>query len=225
MFLFEKNMPNMSLEAKAEQSGLSLQVSAGCLLLAATVSGQVTRIQQLYEEALAGGVSAQSLAEVARMAHLIGGIPRAIEGLRCFGIALKNAGITVPAEASEADRDGHAERGLELFRQIYAAQAEPVLDSLDAILPGYRSWIIEHAYGRVLSRPQLPARERELLAVAALSAMRCPNQLKSHARGALHLGAKPEEIQAAIDVLAGEQPEEFLDEARVAVAAMLRRDR
>ncbi|MHC5066164.1 MAG: carboxymuconolactone decarboxylase family protein [Planctomycetota bacterium] len=214
----------MNLEARAEQSGLSVQVTAGCLVLAATVSGQEKRVLRFYEEALSAGVSAESLAEVARMAHLIGGIPRAIEGLRCFGLALSKNELLLPPEAAELDREGHAKRGLALFEQIYAGQSEAVLKNLEAVLPGYSAWIIEHAYGRVLSRPQLSPMERELLAVSALSAMRCPNQLKSHARGALHLGASREQVRAAIDVLAGEQAAELLAEAHAAIDPMLERN-
>ena len=157
------------------------------------------------------------------MAHLIGGIPRAIEGLKCFGVALEREGLALPAEEPEADRVAHRERGLRLFGQIYGQQSKTVLESLDAILPGYSAWIIEHAYGRVLGRPELAAVERELLAVAALSAMGCPNQLKSHARGAIHLGASRDQVLAAIDVLAGDQPEELLAEARTVVASLNKR--
>ncbi len=159
------------------------------------------------------------------MAHLIGGIPRAIEGLKCFGIALEREGMSLPKveEEEEEGREAHRERGLSLFHRIYARQANPVLDRLEAILPGYSSWIIEHAYGRVLSRPELPAEQRELLAVAALSAMRCPNQLESHARGAIHLGATRDQVLGAIKVLDDEQPQDVLAEARRVVESLVRR--
>lgn len=210
----------IDIEDRARRCGLSTQVAAGCLVLAATVSGREQRVLYFYRSALQAGVPAQALAEVARMAHLIGGIPRAIEGLRCFGIALKEEGLQLPVAVTEPERQVHRERGLQLFRRIYAKQADPVLDRLEAILPGYSSWIIEHAYGRVLSRPELPAEERELLAVAALSAMRCPNQLKSHARGAMNLGATRAQVLSAITVLEGEQPEEVLAEARTVVGSL-----
>lgn len=210
----------IDIEDRARRCGLSTQVAAGCLVLAATVSGREQRVLYFYRSALQAGVPAQALAEVARMAHLIGGIPRAIEGLRCFGIALKEEGLQLPVAVTEPERQVHRKRGLQLFRRIYAKQADPVLDRLEAILPGYSSWIIEHAYGRVLSRPELPAEERELLAVAALSAMRCPNQLKSHARGAMNLGATRAQVLSAISVLEGEQPEEVLAEARTVVGSL-----
>ncbi len=71
-------------------------------------------------------------------------------------------------------------------------------------LPGYfgylgpelADWILEEGYGRVLSRPVLSIRERELIVVAVLAALRLPLQLESHVRGALRVGATAAEVAA-----------------------------
>jgi hypothetical protein len=49
--------------------------------------------------------------------------------------------------------------------------------------PDLAEWILADGYGRVLSRPGLSIRERELIVVAVLSALRLPKQLESHVRG------------------------------------------
>jgi 4-carboxymuconolactone decarboxylase len=62
--------------------------------------------------------------------------------------------------------------------------------------PELADWILEEGYGRVLSRPVLSIRERELIVVAVLSALRLPRQLESHERGALRVGATAGQVAA-----------------------------
>src|SRR5262249_55623454 len=77
-----------------------------------------------------------------------------------------------------------------------------VLRRIDRAAPGFAAWILEDAYGRVLSREGLATRERELLSIVALAALDCPAQLKSHVRGALRLGAALDEVNAAVAIAA-----------------------
>jgi len=57
-------------------------------------------------------------------------------------------------------------------------------------------------YGKVLSRPGLDSHTRELVAVGSLVPLRVPEQLRAHSRGALHVGAQPDEVMQAIRVAA-----------------------
>ena len=168
--------------------------------LAATVTGKAETARAEYAAALAAGVPAPALSEVARMAHLFGGFPRAIQGLKALGAALTARGTRPPRDPAPARRDPAADRarGERLFRRIYAGASDDVLALLDQVAPGFSRWILEDAYGRVLSRSGLTPRERELLAVAALAVLRCPLQLKSHVRGALRLRAREGEVAAML---------------------------
>jgi alkylhydroperoxidase/carboxymuconolactone decarboxylase family protein YurZ len=64
--------------------------------------------------------------------------------------------------------------------------------------PHYDRWVLEDAYGRVLSRPFLPLKVRELCAVAALTVSGVPMQLRSHIMGAFHQGARHDEVDGII---------------------------
>ena len=68
--------------------------------------------------------------------------------------------------------------------------------------PALDAWMIVDGYGKVLSRPALDLRRRELCIVAACALARQDRQLHSHLHGALHAGASPEEVRAAIDSVA-----------------------
>jgi 4-carboxymuconolactone decarboxylase len=168
--------------------------------LAATVTGREGAARRHYEAALAAGVPAVKLVEIARMAHLFGGFPRAIQGLKALERALAERGLAAPPDSEPGPRERSAERprGETLFRRIYGESSDTVIALLDATAPGYSSWVIEDAYGRVLARPGLEPFERELLAVAALAALRCPTQLESHARGARRLGASAAQVDAML---------------------------
>ena len=58
--------------------------------------------------------------------------------------------------------------------------------------------MVEHGYGRVLSRGGLGARARELITVAVLAATRRERQLVSHLLGAARVGAPRAAIRRAL---------------------------
>jgi 4-carboxymuconolactone decarboxylase len=176
----------------------------GARALAATVEGRDAAARDHHLAALRAGVAPAALAEVARMAHLFGGFPRAIQGARALAEALATSGVALPADPEPASRSRADDRvrGEALFRRIYGESGDKVLALLDQPLAGYASWVLEDAYGRVLARPGLTPAERELLAVAALSTLRCPAQLESHVRGALRLGASRREVDLVIAAVA-----------------------
>ncbi len=145
--------------------------------------------------------------EVALQSHLFCGFPRtlaSLDVLRDAGLVLQDPGYEAPAEGA----------GAELFDTIYGEGADKVRTHLEGLSPDFSSWIAGHAYQTVLARPGLPAAGRELLAVAALAATGHDRQLASHVRGAVRLGARPEDVMQTIDLLAGQIPETRVERAR-----------
>ena len=91
------------------------------------------------------------------------------------------------------------ETGRRTLEQVTGVSGSQVVESLQGIAPDLADWIIEFAYGDVFSRPALDFRSRQLVTVAALTAMgNATPQLKVHINGALNVGCKPEEIVEAI---------------------------
>ena len=102
--------------------------------------------------------------------------------------ALAGAADTAPA----ADRHAKGEATLD---KITGGGAKRVLENLNEVAPDLAHWIVDFAYGDVVSRPQLELRTRELVTVGALTALgNAAPQLKAHVNGALNAGAKPEEV-------------------------------
>ncbi len=192
----------------------------------ATVDGREPATRRHYSAALATGESRVRLLEVARMAHLFCGFPRAIQGLRQLETALAEIASSrrsippkAPARVASRTRVADRARGRALFRKIYGAASDAVIVRLDAVAADYSNWVLEDAYGRVLTRAGLEGRERELLAVAALAALDCPAQLKSHLRGARRLGATRSQLAAALAALTHEVPAQRLTRATQELAS------
>lgn len=149
--------------------------------------------------------------ETLRQGHVFCGFPRAIAA---FDV-LSDAGLKlVPDDDVQSDPAEPAARGAVLFDQIYADKSDDIRKHLAQLDPVFADWVAEHAYGRVLTRPGLEARERELLAVAVLAALGHDRQLASHARGAVRCGASPKEVAAILEAAADLIPEDRTVRAR-----------
>jgi 4-carboxymuconolactone decarboxylase len=132
--------------------------------------------------------------EAALMLMLYAGYPAALEGLRVLNEAWPGR-----ARASrEGARAEWTKRGEALCRRVYGPAYAKLLPAVRALHPDLATWMVEHGYGRVLSRPGLNARDRELVTVAALGALGWERQLVSHLLGALRVGASPREVEAAL---------------------------
>ncbi len=68
------------------------------------------------------------------------------------------------------------------------------MENLRQKSPELANWIIEEGYGKVLSRPGISLRLRELFSVALLAATGFPRQLFAHLRALVEMGEKPETL-------------------------------
>lgn len=164
-------------------------------LFAAVVLGDWPRLREIRTSAPEGEPD-RSWREAVLQSHLFAGFPRTVEAFEVLDDA-GGLGAPGPEELAPPDEGGGA-----LFDRIYADLAHPVRQRLRTHHPAFAAWILEHAYGRVLTRPGLGADRRELLAVAALAVTSQERQLMSHVRGAVRCGATPEEVEATLEVVA-----------------------
>ena len=132
-------------------------------LFTAVVLGDWDRLRRERQAAPAGEPD-RSWRECVLQAHVFAGFPRVVEA---YGVLSACGGLgELGQDEFLAERD-QPERGRALFDRIYEKDAERVRELLRAGHPDFERWIEVHAYGRILSRPGLEPRTRELLAVAA----------------------------------------------------------
>lgn len=169
-----------------------------CRLELALHEGDLEGTRRGLEDCLARGANPALLMEWALQIHLFDGFPASIEALRL----LAELDGPVPRAAvlrEESPPDQRRRRGEELFRQVYGNHAAEVKQALAGRSPELLEWILDHGYGRVLSRPGLDPADREVLAVAILARKGWRHQLRAHLRGALACGADPDLLLAVLE--------------------------
>jgi 4-carboxymuconolactone decarboxylase len=98
-------------------------------------------------------------------------------------------------------------RGLETARKLDEGNVARLEEALKEIAPDLYRYIVEFAFGDILSRPGLPVATREIVTLSALSAMGTAQpQLRVHLNAALNVGvprAQIVEVFLQIAVYAG----------------------
>ena len=90
-------------------------------------------------------------------------------------------------------------RGWAKLKEVDGRAGELVIDSLRDIAPDFARLLIEFPFGDIYSRPGLDLKTRELIVVAALTALgNATPQLKVHLHGARNVGCSEQEIVEVI---------------------------
>lgn len=96
---------------------------------------------------------------------------------------------------SETERSERLSRALELLERLESGAPEKVTANLDELSPEFTEIILGFAFADVGARPAIDLKTREMMTVAALTAMgTAPGQLEFHIRAALNVGVSREEI-------------------------------
>lgn len=150
-----------------------------------TLADSVTTIDPVWVE------------EVILQTYLFAGFPRSLNAAREWR---RVSGREAPAfdEGTRFDADRLTARGEATCETVYGPFYERLRHNIRALHPALDSWMIVEGYGKVLGRPLLDLARRELCVVAACAIARQDRQLHSHLHGALHAGASPAQVDAAL---------------------------
>ncbi|MGK2963422.1 MAG: carboxymuconolactone decarboxylase family protein [Gemmatimonadaceae bacterium] len=170
--------------------------------VAAAVAGAGEQKMRAVIEAAAGKVNPVAMDEVILQSYLFAGFPRALNAARMWRAASGEMAPEDDAAAELKNDSDWVERGVETCRTVYGGSYELLRENIRALHPALDSWMIADGYGKVLSRPELDLKTRELCIVAACAAAGQQRQLHSHLHGALNSGASTDEIHGALDSLA-----------------------
>ncbi|MDY7566480.1 carboxymuconolactone decarboxylase family protein [Pseudomonas sp. RTC3] len=89
--------------------------------------------------------------------------------------------------------------GVNMRRQVMGdAFVDRALNNATDFTQPLQDFVNEHAWGSVWNREGLPLKTRSMITLAALTALKCPQELKGHVRGALNNGCTVEEIREAL---------------------------
>lgn len=167
--------------------------------LAVTIAvGNESALRDGAVRAAQSGVNPEWVEEVILQSYLFVGFPRALNAMRAWR---KASGRAAPRR--DGDAADFRARGEATCATVYGPLYERLRVNIRELHPTLDDWMIEEGYGRVLGRPALGLKQRELCVAAVCAATEQDRQLHSHLHGALHAGASPAEIDGALAV-AGE---------------------
>jgi len=150
----------------------------------------------------AGDCRPEWVEEVVLQSYLFAGFPRALNAAREWR---RISGRRAPA-TDEGEEFGNAPRwrtgGEKTCATVYGRFYERLRHNIRELHPALDAWMIVEGYGKVLSRPVLDLKRRELCIVGACATARQDRQLHSHLHGAIHAGASPAEVTGALDAVA-----------------------
>ena len=182
---------------------LDADTAALVRVAAAVARGRIAELEARLAAARGAGVPPLWIEELLLQSMLVVGYPLT---LVAFGVWRRLAG-PLPGDGgaggaaeqlAHADWAAWAERGAATCRAVYGRAYHKLLVNLRALHPALEDLVVVDAYGKVIGRPGLDIKRRELCTVAAVAVLGTAQQLHSHLRGALHTGASGAEIEEVL---------------------------
>jgi alkylhydroperoxidase/carboxymuconolactone decarboxylase family protein YurZ len=174
--------------------GTRLLVRLAAALGCSVVQPDKARLLDTMDDVLEFG-DPDAAEEVLLQSYLLLGYPAA---LNAFMLWRKRSGRPAP-EAEDADWSAWEARGVEVCSRVYDGQYEQLRHAVRHLHGDLDRWAVAEGYGKVLGRGGLDLVRRELCTVAMLAPLTAPRQLYAHLRGALNVGAQPEDVEQALD--------------------------
>lgn len=189
--------------------------------IAAAVAGSDEQSMRVVFKAAQPATDQVRVEEVILQSYLFAGFPRALNAARIWRALTPSLGATEPASTPGAT-DAVRAAGERTCSIVYGESYEKLRGNMRDLHPAFDTWMIEDGYGKVLSRPGLDLKRRELCVVAACAATAQRRQLHSHIRGALNSGASSAEIGGVFDAVVGLAPPSELADGRQLLAHISR---
>ena len=173
------------------------------LAVAIAADGEMA-LRDAMARAVAARIDPVWVEELILQSHLFSGFPRALNAAREWRRA---SGRHAPngdpdAEPAPARVRAWYARGESTCATVYGDTYERLRANIRELHPALDAWMIVDGYGKVLGRPQLDLRRRELCIVAVCAVGEQDRQLHAHLRGALNAGASADEISDVLDIVA-----------------------
>lgn len=168
----------------------------------AAMGGAEPQLRFHIAGALNVGCSPREIVEL--MIHLVvyAGFPAALNGVSAARDVFREKCVDV-APVSVSPSATRYDDGVAGLRAVDGAVGERVVESLNEIAPDLGRFVVEFAFGDVYSRTGIDLVLRELITVAALTAMGSATpQLKVHMHGFLNVGGTWEELVEVITQIA-----------------------
>src|SRR6266568_3272261 len=152
------------------------------------------------------GWSPGEIVEVLILVTVYAGFPAALNGISAAREVFEQRGdrpLGDEAPLGSGTTSDRYERGMRTLQRVSRGSGAAVIESLKDIAPDLGRFIIEFAYGDVISRSGLDDKIKELATIAMCTALGTAQpQLAVHINAALNVGATNEEVVETIQQMA-----------------------
>jgi len=217
----EGGLPRGDAPGSDERDALDPATTALVRVAAALAEGKVAVLRDRFVAARTARVPDRWIEELLLQSLLVVGYPLA---LVAFGVWREVQGpLSGPSdgggggggeELAHEDWQSWATRGSAVCAAVYGRAYHKLLLSLRALHPALEDLVLVDAYGKVIGRPGLDLKRRELCTVAAIAVLGAAQQLHSHLRGSLNTGATRAEVEEVLALVAADLSPENLRRAR-----------
>ena len=213
----QRGQPRGDAPGSDERDALDPATTALVRVAAALAAGKVEVLRDRFVAARAATVPDRWVEELLLQSLLVVGYPLA---LVAFGVwrevqgPRSGAGEGGGEELAHEDWEAWATRGGAVCAAVYGRAYHKLLLNLRALHPALEDLVLVDAYGKVIGRPGLDLKRRELCTVAAIAVLGAAQQLHSHLRGALNTGATRGEEEEVLGLVAADLSPEHLRSAR-----------
>jgi 4-carboxymuconolactone decarboxylase len=184
---------------------LDPQTLALVRIAVATATGDETKLRDRMIAAKAVHVPPQWVDELLLQSFLNVGYPLT---LVAFGVWRSVAGpVNDGGEPiAHPDWERWTKRGVEACSEVYGRTFHKLMLNLRALHPAIEPLVVVDAYGKILGRPGLDSKRRELCTLAAIAMQRAEPQLHAHLRGALNTGSTREDVDEVLSLIEADLP-------------------
>src|SRR2546428_1469355 len=170
--------------SESNPSVLDPQTAALVRVAAAVARGKAPELNARFAAARDARVPGTLIEELLLQSMLVVGYPLALVAFAAW----RGVGGPAPVEGgaedlAHANWESWAARGETVCREVYGRAYHKLLVNLRALHPALEDLVLVDAYGKVIGRPGLDLKRRELCTVAATAGPRTPHPLPSHLRG------------------------------------------
>jgi 4-carboxymuconolactone decarboxylase len=192
----------MTTGAEARTSVAPLEAGLRHLVrIAGAIAGSPEgQVRAVMSDAL-DSVDPVAVEEIILQSYLFAGFPRALNAARAWRAVSERPAPRVDPEGLVANLDMWRDLGERTCAIVYGESYEKLRRNIRELHPALDEWMIVDGYGKVLSRPGVDLRTRELCVLAACAVSGQQRQLHSHLRGALNSGASAGELALVLDAL------------------------
>jgi 4-carboxymuconolactone decarboxylase len=171
-----------------------------CTIAALATGPRLLALRRHLAAGLDAGLGTEAIREVLVQAALYTGFSAAEETLAVAADVFAERGLPFPPDPPEdASLEELTRRGTELMSALHGDRARLGYAASDNPITGaLYPTAIQYGYGEIWCRPGLERRQRALVAVAAFTGLRLPEQVAKFGQSALNMGLTQTEVVEAI---------------------------